>query len=267
MRIQINDVALNCELAGKGRTLTLIHGLGGDLSRWAAFVPVLAEGYRVLTWDVRGFGQSDKPDEGYTPGQWAHDLSLLLGKLGIEKSYVLGISMGGVIAQRFALDYPQVVEALILVSTSSEVGERAAQAWEAQAAVLEQEGWDALAARRELAYAPAFAQAHPEILAEDAERIARNDPKAYVRATRGIGCYNFTPELHRISCPTLILQGEADVLTPPGGSVIMHRNIPGSELVLLKDCGHSIPIEQPQEFLRLLLGFLERVESRRVKAG
>jgi len=139
MRIKIDGIHLNYELAGQGRTLVLIHGLRSSLASWGPLIPPLAEYYQVLAWDVRGHGQSDKPDEEYTVSQWAQDLSLLLHKLAITKAYVLGISMGGVIAQRFALDYPGVVEALILASTSSEVGERATRAWEAQAEQLARE--------------------------------------------------------------------------------------------------------------------------------
>lgn len=260
MRIEIDGLRLNYELRGQGKPLALIHGLGGDLTSWQPFVPALAQRFQVLTWDVRGHGQSDKPDQEYTPGLWAQDLSLLLRKLGIAQAYVLGISMGGVIAQRFALDYPDMTEALIVVSTSSEVGERASQAWEAQAQLVEREGLEALAARQRANYSPAYAQAHAQEMAEAAQRLLRNDPKAYVRAIRAIARYNFTPELSRIRCPTLILQGEDDTLTPPGGSVIMHRHIAGSRLVFIKGCGHAIPSEQPQLFLQHVLEFLEEVE-------
>lgn len=232
MRIKIDGVHLNYELAGQGKTLVLIHGLRSSLASWRPFIPALAEHYQVLVWDVRGHGQSDKPDEEYTVSLWAQDLSLLLHKLDIAKAYVLGISMGGVLAQRFTLDYPDMVEALILASTSSEVGERATRAWEAQAEQLEREG-----------------QGQPDELT-----------RAGIRAIRAIARYNFTPELSRIRCPTLILQGENDTLTPPGGSVIMHRNIPGSQLVFLQ-CGHAIPSEQPQLFVQHVLGFLKRVEE------
>ncbi|MFQ5934222.1 MAG: alpha/beta fold hydrolase, partial [Dehalococcoidia bacterium] len=197
----------------------------------------------------------------YTPTLLAQDLHHLLAKLNIDKVYLLGHSMGGVIAQRFALDYPDPVEALILVATSSEVGPKATAGWEDRIRLVEEKGMEGMVTFGQRVYTPEFAAAHSDVVEERTKRLLANDPKAYVKATRAISKYNYTGELARIKCPTLILQGEEDVLTPPGGSVIMHRNIPGSELKMYKGCGHMVPSEKEGEFVSDILNFLKGVET------
>ena len=256
MRVKINGISLNYRLTGQGKTLVLTHGLGGSLAAWQDLAPEMSKHYQVLTWDVRGFGESDKPEEEYSPQIFSQDLHGLLEVLSIEKVYLLGHSMGGVIAQRFTLDYPRQVDALILVATSSEVGPRATEAWAERTRLVEEQGMKGLTQFTHRLYAPGFGEAHPQVVDRRVEELLKNDPKAYIRATRAISKYNYTPELGGISCPTLILQGDKDIVTPPGGSVIMSRHIPGSRLKIYENCGHGIPGEKPEEFRDDLLSFL-----------
>lgn len=120
MRVQINDISINCEIMGNGKTLVLIHGLGGNTSTWETQVPILSKHHQVLTWDVRGHGQSDKPEGDYSVKLFANDLAKLLRELRISSAFVLGHSMGGVIALKFALDFPNLCSALIVSSSSAE---------------------------------------------------------------------------------------------------------------------------------------------------
>src|SRR5262249_48648757 len=116
-RVSAGEISLNYLEDGAGTPLLLIHGLGGDAHSWDADVPEFARFHRVLRPDVRGFGDSDKPPGRYSPSLFARDLEGLLAALAIPAAHVLGISMGGVIAQRLALECPQRVRSLILVST------------------------------------------------------------------------------------------------------------------------------------------------------
>src|SRR5262245_60407894 len=111
-RVALADVGLNYHVDGSGTDLILIHGLGNDLTLWDADAPVFAKHHRVLRFDVRGFGDSDKPAGPYSTGMFARDLAGLLQACSVEQAHVLGISMGGVIAQRFALDFPGRVHSL-----------------------------------------------------------------------------------------------------------------------------------------------------------
>jgi pimeloyl-ACP methyl ester carboxylesterase len=259
-RISVGDIALNVEQEGSGSDLVLIHGLGADLHIWDGEAADFARFHRVLRFDVRGFGASDKPPGPYSPALFARDLDRLCGACGIDSAHVLGISMGGVIAQRFALDCPARVRSLVLVSTSSEVGTKSIAAWQRLADFIEREGFDARTADASRAVSPAFAVRHPEVVADLGRRNAACDPKGYAAAARAVSDYNWTAELPRVLVPTLILQGLEDQLTPPGGSVKMSRAVPHARLLLLADAGHNLPIEQPAVFRNAVLAFTAGVD-------
>lgn len=170
--------------------------------------------------------------------------------------------MGGVVSQRFALDFPDRTRALILISTSSEVNERAEAGWNARADLIERDGLaKALTPTGPaLSYGKEYRERHAEEIAESARlTIERNDPACYAAACRAVSNIDYTADLETISCPTLILQGLEDALTPPGGSVIMSRRIEGSRLRMLENCGHGIPTERPDEFHAEVEAFLTQV--------
>jgi pimeloyl-ACP methyl ester carboxylesterase len=218
-RARANGIELHFKEMGEGLPLIFIHGIGGSTAGWSEVQPLLARSLRAIAFDVRGFGESDKPGGSVSPELWARDLAGLMDSLQLQQAVILGHSMGGVIAQRFALDYPDRLSALILESTSSQVNEAARQYWQSQADASDSPEWAA--------------------------------------AARAVSTIHFTPELGRIGVPTLILQGLTDPRTPPGGSVIMSRNIPGSKLVMLEDTGHNVHQERPTLFVSHVEEFLE----------
>ena len=259
MQIDVGGSAINYAISGEGPALVLTHGLGGSLEAWQPLAKALGDRYRVLSWDVRGFGQSDRSGP-LSPEIWARDLDGLLDALTIDEAVVAGISMGGVIAQRFALDFLERTRGLVLMSTSSEVGEAGRRGWERRAALVEREGMRALmevSGGPSISYSKSYAESHVAEIQQAAEATAaRNDPACYAAACRAVSDYSYTEELARITCPTLILQGLEDGLTPPGGSVIMSRRISGSRLEMIEGCGHRIPAEQPDVLVELLSDFL-----------
>lgn len=269
MNASVNGTRLHYELAGEtGPLVVLTHGLGGRLDFFAPHVEALGARYRVLRWDLRGAGRSDKPPGPYTPALFARDLAALLDHVGEQTAYLVGHSGGGVVTQRFALDFPERAGALVLASTSSEVGEKASAAWGRLADGIERNGFGP--ADRDpdpRGFAPTFAAAHPEVVRELAERTRENDPRAYAASARAFGSYNWTAELERVTAPTLILQGLADRMTPPGGSVILSRRLPRSRLVMVPDAGHNLPIEMPVLFTTAILAFLGGLELRETAAG
>ncbi|MBM4258062.1 MAG: alpha/beta fold hydrolase [Deltaproteobacteria bacterium] len=262
MDTTIDGVRLHYALEGQGSDLILIHGLGGSLHDWDAITPVVAKHHRVLRWDVRGFGESDKPAGPYSPQLFARDLAGLCRAVGISNAHVAGISMGGVIAQRFVLDFPDLVRSLTLMSTSSEVGEQAQKGWLKLADNVEQRGFSTNPEAAARAFSPGFAKANANQLAVMAERTAKNTPHAYAAAARAVGTYNWTTELGRIDVPTLILQGLEDVLTPPGGSVKLSRGISRSRLLMIPECGHGMTMEKPEVVTNALLAFVAGLELR-----
>jgi 3-oxoadipate enol-lactonase len=261
MRVAAGEIELNYEIAGSGTPLVLTHGLGDDLHFWDGVASALAEHHRLLRWDVRGFGLSDKPAGPYSPALLAGDLAALLDALGVERAHVGGLSMGGVIAQRLALDFPARVRSLVLVSTSSEVGPSGAANWQRLADRIEQRGFGSGARDASRAFSPGFVAAHPDIVAAAGEQTARNHPPSYAAAARAMSDYHWTAELGGVRAPVLILQGLADQLTPPGGSVKMQRALPAARLLMFPDTGHSLPIEQPSLFTAAVLGFTGGVDA------
>jgi 3-oxoadipate enol-lactonase len=264
-RVWSGAVTLNYAHEGQGTNLVLIHGLGADLHIWDHDVAVFARHHRVLRPDVRGFGASDKPPGPYSPAVFARDLDGLFAACEVENAHVLGISMGGVIAQRLALDFPTRVRSLVLVSTSSEVGQKSIAAWQRLADRIERDGFDAQTADASRAFAPAFAARHPEIVADVGRRNAACDPRGYAAAARAVSDYNWTAELPRLATPTLILQGLDDQLTPPGGAVKMSRALPRARLLMIAGAGHNLPIERPDVFHNSVLAFTAGVDFVRAR--
>jgi pimeloyl-ACP methyl ester carboxylesterase len=134
--------------------------------------------------------------------------------------------------------------------------------WQRLADSIERRGFGTGARDASRSFSPGYAASHPEIVAAAGEQTARNDPHAYAAAARAMSDYHWTAELGRIRVPVLILQGLADQLTPPGGSVKMHRQLPAARLLMIPDTGHSLPIEQPAVFTAALLGFTGGLDGR-----
>jgi len=267
MRIRAGDIILNYELDGAGTPLVLTHGLGDSLRFWDGVAAELATHHALLRWDVRGFGGSDKPPGPYSAGLFAGDLAALLDALRLDRVHLGGLSMGGVIAQRFALDHPGRVRSLVLCSTSSEIAAAGTANWRRLADAVEQRGFGAGARDASRSFAPSFAAAHPEVVAAAGRQTAANDPRAYAAAARAMSDYHWTADLGRVRVPVLILQGLADRLTPPGGSVRMQRALPASRLLMFADTGHTLPLERPERFSAAVLGFTAGVDAAATLAG
>lgn len=261
MRANIGGISLNYEIDGGGTPLVLTHGLGDDLRFWDPVAQDLARHHTLVRWDVRGFGQSDKPAGPYSAALFAADLVGLLDALGLDRVHHGGISMGGVIGQRFALDHPARLRSLILVSTSSEIGARGTANWQRLADAVEQRGFGAGARDASRSFSPGFAARQPEVVAAAGRQTASNEPRAYAAAARAMSEYDWTAELARVRVPVLILQGLADQLTPPGGSVKMSRALPACRLLMVPDTGHNLPLEQPSLFGAAVLGFTGGIDS------
>ncbi|HET9015909.1 MAG TPA: alpha/beta fold hydrolase [Thermomicrobiaceae bacterium] len=260
MYASIDGLRLYYDVAGEGPVIALTHGIGGSADDFAPIVQALARRFRVLTYDARGHARSDRPDSGYTISTFARDLAGLLDVLDIERAVIAGSSMGGTITQRFILDYPDRALAAVIMSTSSEVNEQGRQRWEAQADEIERAGFAAYVRHsRAPGVDDAYLREHPELLAAEERRIRNNpDGHVYAQVARAVSSYNYTQELEGVRLPTLVLVGAEDRMTPPGGSVIISRRIPGAELHILPGLGHGLAREAPEQVAGLIVDFVER---------
>lgn len=260
MFIDVGQVRIHVRERGSGTPLVLTHGLGSRLDYWEPLASRFAEHHRTISWDLRGFGRSDKPRGPYDIGTWAEDLAWMLDVLRTGPVHLVGLSLGGVVAQRFALDFPTRVRSLVLVSTSSEVGPRATETWERLADRVESQGFRGGVLDASRSVSPACAERSPELLRELEEDTARNEPHAYAAAARAVSRYNWTAELRSVHAPTLVLQGLDDRLTPPGGAVRLARALPSARLLLVPAAGHNLPRERPDLFTCTVLAFTGAVD-------
>lgn len=237
----------------------LLHGLGADGAMWSLQLEVLASaGFRPLAPDLPGFGDSSYDGRGWDFRRVAGQLRDWLEALRTGPVHLVGLSLGGVIAQQFALDYPHLVRKLVLVSTFSALRPTNASQWLyflqrlflVHVVGLEQQA--RLVARR------VFPAPEQEALREmAAARIARADPRAYRAAMRALGMVNLHRRLHEIRAPTLVVTGEKDSTVSPEQQRTLAEGIAGAQQVLIAGGGHALAIDQAEAFNSVLLAFLQ----------
>ena len=265
-QIKANGIDLYYELHGEAGkpVVVLIAGLGYSMWMWNRMLPLLAKRCQVLAFDNRGVGQSARPAGPYSAGLLADDTAALMDALGIKKATVMGHSMGGFIAQAFALTYPAKVERLILSATNFG-GPHHIPITPAAMAVLSDISGDPVARfKRGLAVsaAPGFAEREPQLIEEWVAYRLQNpiDPAAYqAQMAIGLGLLSeaacFEKRLAQIQAPTLILFGEHDQVVPPANAPLLAQQISSSQIVLLPNAGHFFPLETPQAAVEKIFSF------------
>ncbi len=233
--VKVNDINMYYEVHGEGKPLVFISGLGNDLTVFDPIVLALTKNFKVIAFDNRGAGRTDKPDIPYTIEMMADDTAALLNALDIKQAYVLGVSMGGRIALALTLKHPELVEALILVST--------------------------FARQRENTGMP------PRFKLMRRMPIVRNMISKYpqpdhafisqFKASRGYDC---SDRLDKILVPTLILHGMKDRLAPIELAEEMHAGIKGSKMITFEG-GHVFFMGNQARFCNAIIQFLENLDK------
>ena len=264
-KVASNGIEIYYETHGSGEPLVLISGIGYTLWQWHKMVPFLAEHFKVITFDNRGVGQTDKPAGPYTAQMLARDTAGLLDALGIEKAVVLGHSMGGFIAQAMALAFPQKVSKLILCSTNFG-GPNHVPITPKAMTVLSDTVSDPLVRFTnglKVSTAPGWAEANPVVVKEWLEwRIANPVDVAAYHAQLAIGLAltseeaAFEHKLPHISVPTLILFGAHDDVVPPENAELLAKQVPESQTAIIPDAGHLFPIEVPEVASQMIIDFI-----------
>jgi len=265
--IQVSGMNMEYESHGDGEPLALIAGLGYSRWMWHKMVPGLAEQFRVITFDNRGVGHSDKPEGPYTAVLLAADTLELLNALHIEKTAVMGHSMGGFVAQAFALTYPERVSKLILSATNFG-GPRHIPVTQEALAVLMDTTSDPLVRLKNgilISCAEGFGERHPEIVDEWITYRAGHpiDPVGY-QAQMGIGLSLMSEEaaferkLAALTMPVLLMTGDQDKVVPPGNAGLIKERIPHAEMAILENAGHFFPFEAPETAVSVIIQFLQK---------
>jgi 3-oxoadipate enol-lactonase len=263
---KVGDINIYYEIHGKGDPVVLIYGYAGHSGLWFQQIPILSKEYEVIAFDNRGVGRSDKPDTPYTVAMMAGDTEGLLDSIGIDAAHIFGISMGGMIAQHFALNYPQRVISLILGCTNCGGVHSIQPEPESMAALFDFERFKKMT-REEVVrqampfcYSQKFIEKNPDIVDK---RVAKHleyptparGATRQVEAVMGHDTYELLP---KIELPTLVIAGDNDRLIPVENSRILASRIPEAELVILKGVGHEFFIEDAEEANKVVLDFLGR---------
>ena len=255
--IEVNGTALRYELTGTGpSTLVLVHEMGGTLDSWDHVLPALSAQRRVLRYDTRGAGQSEKL--GTTPSMalMADDIAALLDSQGISGPVAIaGCAVGGGIAMTFALRHAARTAALIAMGPATGVAPERRAATLARAEATAQSGMAAVVDE-------SFANSYPPIVRHDAARFREfrarwiaNDPHSYACIYRMLVDTDLAPSYGQIACPTLLLAGIHDKLRPPALVEPIAQAIPGAQFQAL-DSGHFMAVQTPTLVAEAINGFL-----------
>jgi len=223
--IKVKDINMYYEIHGVGEPLVLIAGLGTDLTLFRLSINQLSQKFKVLVFDNRGAGRTDKPDIPYTIEMMADDTATLMSKVGIESAYVLGISLGGRIAMELTLQFPEKVKGLILASTSATVKTR-------------------------LLFIPRFIKRVRAIMNKSEQPYY-----AFLRQLNASRGYDCSSRFCNINMPTLILHGKKDKNASYHLAEEMNIGIKGSKLIAFKG-GHIFFIWENKRFVNSILEFL-----------
>lgn len=263
---KVGDINIYYEIRGKGEPLVLIYGYVGHSGLWFRQIPILSKKYRVIAFDNRGVGRSDKPDTPYTMAMMAGDIAGLLDTIGIDTAHIFGISMGGMIAQHFALNYPQRAISLVLGCTYCGGVRSILPKPEALAAFFDFERIQKMTPEefvRQLmpfCFSQEFIEKNPDIVDKRVAKQLEYPTPAHgatrqAEAIMGHDTYELLP---KIKLPTLVIDGDSDRLIPVENSRILASRIPKVELVIIKGAGHEFFIEDAEEVNKIVLGFLGR---------
>lgn len=253
---------IHYEVHGSGAPVLLIMGLGSNAYGWYRTIPWLSEHYQAIAFDNRGTGRSEVPEGPYTIAQMAADVAAVLDATGHARAHVVGASLGGMVAQRFALAYPDRVRSLVLVCTTPG-GPRTVRAGEDVMAGLVQGRDDPATVYRRNAwflYGDDTRAHHPERIEQDLEQRAKipTSPAGYMAQLQAALAHDTWEELPSLAAPTLVVHGDADLLIPPGNGRLLAERIPGAELVIAPGAGHMLQSDAGDIVREAVLAFLAR---------
>ncbi|KAF1057943.1 alpha/beta fold hydrolase [Burkholderia gladioli] len=256
--LDVDGVRLAYRLQGEGpRELVCIHGVGSYLEAWQGAINALGGGFRVLSFDLRGHGRSERVKGRYEIDDFVGDVLALADHAGFARFDLAGFSLGGLIAQRLALTHPARLRRLVLLATvAGRTAEERARVAERLAALQAGERGAHYDASLSRWLTEDFQARHPALVDELRRRNARNDPDCYAAAYRVLAQTDFGGLIDQIAMPTLIATGECDAGSNPRMARYMHERIPDSRLAILPNLRHSLLNEAPEQVAALMRAFL-----------
>ena len=259
IKIKTNGIALSCTVEGEGPWVVMSHSLACDSGMWDEQAGALAAHYKVLRFDTRGHGASDAPPGPYSFDMLTDDAHGLLQALGIGRCHWVGLSMGGMIGQMYALKYPGVFVTLMLADTASRYGPEVRPVWEQRIKTAREQGMQALVEPTlERWFTEPYRKAHPQTMTRVGAMIRKTPVAGYAGCCAAIPELDVSARLKTVACPTLVLVGEQDAATPVATARELHQSIPGSELTVIPSAAHLSNVEQAEIFTSAILAFLRK---------
>jgi pimeloyl-ACP methyl ester carboxylesterase len=258
--IRSGDADIAYEVIGDGEPLLLIMGLAADRRMWIMQTPVLAQHYRVISFDNRGVGESSCPPGPYTTEQMAADALAVMDAAGVESAHVLGISMGGAIAQHVALKAPERVRTLVLAATWCGKNPYLVRMRGVGQVLADHIGHDAvIRASMLFLFTPKLIIERPDLvdMIESMAGQFQPPPETFPNQTHAVEQHDCCEQLRSLRMPTLVMVGRRDVMVPPELSEQVAASIPGAELKLF-ETAHAFNFEEAEAFNATVLEFLAR---------
>jgi 3-oxoadipate enol-lactonase len=256
-QIRANGITLRCRVEGpmSGQVIVFSNSLCTDLSMWDDQVALFSNRYRVIRYDARGHGESGSTPPPYTLSMLTEDVRSLLDALGIEQVHFVGLSLGGMVGQLFAVRYPNRLLSLALCDTSARMKR---EIWEERLALARREGLEAtVEASLQRWFTKPYRDRNPAIIDRIRQMIRRTSLDGYLGCSTAIMNMDNIEQLPRIVARTLVLVGRQDPATPVSDAEILHAQIGGSRLAIIDDAAHLPNIEQTQAFNAKLEEFLQ----------
>lgn len=255
--VTVNNFVINYREAGQGEALVLLHGLGSTWRDWVAQIPVFAKKYRVIAPDLRAHGETSIPKNEFGIAYMSNDLKRFLEALKITKASLVGFSMGGAVAFQFAVDYPAMVDKMVIVNSGPDfdkMGQFGEDLLKNRTADLKEKGLIQLA--KEIA-TNMFPEEHQVRLRKDFEqRCAANDEDAYLKSFTTLMEWGIGDALADIEARTLVVAAEMDY-TPVEAKEAFVKRMQNARLAVIKDARHGVVLDRPEAFSQVVLKFLE----------
>jgi 3-oxoadipate enol-lactonase len=265
MQMTIGDFRCAYDVVGQGPFLTLFHSVGlSTREGWRNQIMAFSEHFTVISFDFRGLGQSTKGSKPLGVDTYVADTELLLQTLGVTETAIMGISLGGFVAQAFALKRPETVSAMVLVSTScGHLPENQPRRAERIKRVRRLGMETAVDAQLDHQFPSDFANDNPAVIQWYREHYLANDPQHYADVLEDLGRFNSADRLGSVKCPTLIVGGDSDTSVVAGKHPLdsptkLHGLIPGSNLAIIPGAKHYPQIDHAEVFNVTVLDYLRR---------
>ncbi len=255
--LSLNSAQIYYQETGSGYPLLLLHGLGSSGDDWWFQTPAFSPCFRVILPNLRGHKQSSPLRGPFSVYTLAADIAKLMDALAIPQAHVLGLSLGGAVAQVLAIDFPEKVNKLILVNTFARLWPTSLrETYTLARRVVVSRFLPPLTTAKVVACdlfpRPDQAALRDEVL----HRIGVNDVASYRQLVNTIRRFDSRPRLDRIQAPTLLITGDRDAVVPRGCQQQLARGIRQVQWHIVRDSGHATPVDQPDEFNKTVLNFL-----------